>query len=117
MKIKFDKKYIEDYQMDRVKEDAKFFSEAYTLGDLRREFENQTGIYLGGAPEVVKAEITAMDSGWALGNKTTFNVWMLIDGWSVMYKVHFFIDKDLQVDTRDSLLGGKLYEVRKFTEA
>ena len=67
--------------------------------------------------DIVKAEVTAMDSGWASGNKTTFEVNMLLDGWRTMYKINFYIGMDLEVDTR--LLAGdrKMYTITKYTES
>ena len=122
MRIKFNKKYIEDYQMARVKEDAKQFAEANTLNDLRREFEDQVGIYLGCNPEILKAEITAMDSGWATGNKTIFNVEMVVDGYSSMFRIQFYIDMNMEIDTRDLVTfdgkdHGKLYTVTEYKMA
>ena len=112
MKIKINKNYVEDYQLERVKADAKDFSEAYTVGDLKRAFEEQVGGWFG--TEVVKTEITAMDSGWALGNKTIFEVTMLIDDWNTIYRIHYYIDRDLEVDTRVLANGLKMYDIRKY---
>ena len=119
MRIKLDRKYIENYQMERVKSDVKFFSEVYALSDLRIAFESQVGIDFGYNPEILKAEISAMDSGWATGNKTIFYVYMVVDGGGNIYKIRFYIDMDLNVDTGD-LVGfngaiyGKMYDVEKF---
>lgn len=120
MRIKIDKQYVENYQLERVKEDMKSFSESFTLEDLRTAFETQTGTYLGWNPKILNTEIFAMDSGWATGNQTIFDVYMLIDsGLDVLYKIQFYINMELNVDTRD-LNGfdgknyGKLYSVKKY---
>ena len=119
MRIKIDRKYVEDYQLERVKEDMKRFSESFTLEDLRIAFETQTETDFGCSPKILNAEIFAMDSGWAMGNKTVFDVYMLIDnGFDVLYKIQFYIDEELNVDTRE--IDGfreekiKMYSVKKF---
>ena len=119
MRIKIDRKYVEDYQLARVKEDMKDFSESCTLEDLRIAFETQTGTYLGWNPKILNTEIFAMDSGWAMGNQTIFDVYMLIDsGLDVLYKIQFYINRELNVDTRDvdGFKGEKIrmYSVKKF---
>ncbi len=116
MKITLNKKYIEDYQIDRVKDDAKQFSEAFTLGDLLREFGQQVKFFPGVGAEIIKYKIEAMDSGWACGNKTIFDVNMVLDDWKVMYKIHFYIDMELNVDTRILQDGTKLWNIREYRE-
>lgn len=120
MRIKIDRQYVENYQLERVKEDMKSFSKSFTLEDLRIAFETQTGTYLGWNPKIINAEIFAMDSGWACGNQTIFCVDMLLDsGLDVLYKIRFYINMDLNVNTGD-LVGfngtiyGKMYDVKKF---
>lgn len=119
MRIKIDRQYVENYQLERVKEDMKSFSESFTLEDLRIAFETQTGTYLGWNPKIINAEISAMDSGWACGNQTIFCVDMLLDsGLDVLYKIQFYINMELNVDTRE--IDGfheeklKMYSVKKF---
>ena len=119
MRIKIDRKYVEDYQLERVKEDMKSFSESFTLEDLRTAFETQTGTYLGWNTKILNAEIFAMDSGWAMGNQTVFDVYMLIDSClDVLYKIQFYINMELNIDTReiDGFHGErfKMYSVKKF---
>ena len=114
MKIKLNKKYIEDYQLERVKADAKDFAAANTLNDLVRVFEAQTDEFIGNRPEVIKAEIEAMDSGWACGNKTIFEVHMVIDDFDSMFKVMFWIDMELNVDTRTLADGIKMYNIKRY---
>lgn len=116
MKITLNKKYIEDYQIDRVKEDAKEFSEAFTLNDLLREFEEQAKFVPGVNPEIVKYKVEAMDSGWACGNKTTFSVDMMLDDWRTIWKIHFYIDMELNVDTRIVNGETKMWNIREFKE-
>ena len=118
MRIKIDRKYVEDYQLERVKEDMKSFSE-FTLEDLRIAFETQTETNFGCSPKILNAEIFAMDSGWAMGNQTIFDVYMLIDSsLDVLYKIQFYINMELNIDTReiDGFHGEKIkmYSVKKF---
>ena len=105
MKITMDRKYVEDYQVDRVKADMKEFKERYTDGDLLREFMDQTGNVKPYAADIVYCNVKAIDSGWAYGNTTCFQVSMLCDGIIAMYKLSFYIDMDLKVDTREPLVN------------
>lgn len=114
MKIGFSKDYIESYQMSRVKEDAQSFKEAYQVGDLLREFKSQTGEFFGVSPEIVRTTIIAMDSGWYWGNVTIFSVEMLLDDDLAMYKVRFYIDMELTVDTREIEPDIKMYDVKRY---
>lgn len=114
MKITLNKKYIEDYQMDRVKEEAKDFAKSYTEKDLLMRFMDETGIEFWWS-EIIKTKIEAFDSGWACGNKTTFEVEMWIEsGVTQMFKIRFYIDYDLTVDTRELDDGVTMYDVRKY---
>lgn len=116
MKITLNKKYTEDYLVERVKEDAREFAEAFTLNDLLREFEEQANFVPGINPEIVKYKIEAMDAGWAFGNKTTFSVDMMLDDFRTIWKIHFYIDKELNVDTRVLSDGTKLWNIREYNE-
>lgn len=104
MKIKINRQYVEDYQMDRVKADMKEFKERYTDGELLYQFIEQTDITKPYSSDIVYCNVKAMDSGWAFGNKTVFQVEMLCDNLIAMYKISFYVDMDLHVDTRKLLV-------------
>lgn len=106
MKIKLDKKYIQEYQMERVKADAKEFSQMYTNGDLLREFLTQTASDVTmnvRADDIIRMDIKAMDAGWFYGEKTIYCVTMFLYDWDKMYKIRFYVDQYLTVDTKDGL--------------
>lgn len=111
MKMSIDKKYVEDYQMERVKEDAKEFKGRYTDGDLLRSLMEQIKDYRCWASDIVYCNVKAIDSGWASGNVTMFCVEMMVENINRIYKLRFYIDMDLQVDVRP-----KMITIREFKE-
>lgn len=113
MRIKMNKKYIEYGFENQVKEDMKFFAEAYEVGDLIREFNEQTKFYCFNQ-DVLKVEIEAMTAGWYYGNKTSFCVSIVLDGEIGVEKICFYIDKNLKIDvSNDILVSYKRYVLAK----
>lgn len=111
MKMSINKKYVEDYQMERVKADAKEFKAMYTDADILNSFREQLKDYRTYTAEIVYCKVEAMDSGWARGNETTFCVEMLVEDFRKMYKLRFYVGMNLEVDNRPNLVT-----VREFDE-
>lgn len=114
MKMILCKDYVESYQIERVKADMKEFKARYTEGDLIRFFRDTVEYYDGYNAEVIKAEIEAMDSGYALGNKTTFWCHMILNNCLNMYRFDFWMDMDGTIDTRTLAGNRKMYKIQKF---
>lgn len=111
MKITISKKFVESYQLDRVKADAKEFKGRYTDGDLLRSFMDQTNDYRCHAGNIVYCNVEAMDAGWYYGEKTHFVVEMLVEGFKKLYKLRFYVNMNLEV-----CLDPLLIQVREFKE-
>lgn len=112
MKIKINRRYVEDYQLERVKADAKEFQADYTEQDLLWQFQNQAQNL--GFVEIVKSSVEALDSGWAMGNVTIFSVDMLLKAHKKYIEITFYIGKDMKIDTSDIELGRKMYSIREY---
>lgn len=113
MRITLDKDYIESWQMDRVKEDVKAFKEMYKEEDLLGAFRAQVCDFVI-VEEILKTKVEAFDSGWAMDNKTVFRVEMVVDAWNSIYKIRFYVDMGLAVDTRDLTGGVKMYDIKEY---
>lgn len=114
-KITIDREYTTLAQVDKVKEDSKEFSNCYTVGDLIREFTEQTEYNEIWAPEILKVEIKAFPAGTNYNNETHFSVDMILDKWDKIYKVHYYCDMNIRIDTRILPGGMKMYSVKKYT--
>lgn len=112
MKITVDKEFTNGYEMAQVKEDIKEFKARYTDGDVLNAMRSQTDFWGGYGEDIIKAEAKAFPAGWDFQNKTLFAVEMLIDGYNEMYKIRFYIDMDLNVDTRKGFV-----RVTKYAQA
>ena len=111
LKIKIDKEFVKDYQMERVKADVSEFKTAFTIGDLKMRFVEETENFELYGLDVISYQIEAIDSGWACGSKTIYAVSMILDGISKVYKVRFYISQNLEVELRPDL-----YYVKRFIE-
>lgn len=110
MKMKIDRKYVEDYQLARVKEDAAEFKGRYTDGDLVRSYMNQMDDYRMCNAEVIYCKAEAMDSGWACGNRTIFCIEIMLENHMSIYKIRFYSDMDLNIDTRDNMVMAREFK-------
>ena len=114
MKITMDKKFTEVYYMDQVKNDMKEFKARYTDGDLLRAFIDATGQWASG--DIIKCDISAFTAGYLFDNVTSFCVNMIVDEYSSIVRLHFYVDMDLTVDTRGYGDGYKFYDIRRYKE-
>ena len=107
MKIKLNRKYTEDYQIDRVKADMKEFKESFTEADLLNIFRDAAGFNKCG--DIIKMDVEAFDAGSYYGEETSFHVDILLDGYSEMTKISYYADKYMNI-TED------LITIRTFKE-
>lgn len=110
LKITMDKEFVEDYQIERVKEDMNEFKNMYTINDLKNRFMDETESFEIYGAEIISYKISAFDSGWACGNKTCYAVDMILDGFEKMFKVRFYIDQDYMIDLRPNLYTVKTFK-------
>ena len=110
MKMTIDKTFTENWQMDRVKADVKEFKAMYTDGDILRSFQEQTEDYRTYAADIVYCKASAMDSGWAFGNVTTFCIEMMVEAPCKIYKLRFYIDMNLKIDNRPNLITVQVFK-------
>ena len=119
MKITIDKKYTEEYMMDQIKADVAEFKKAYSEKDLLAEFARQvsedgTKFYVAN-PEIIMTKVVAFPAGYAFDNVTHFAVDMVLDEITRMYKIRFYCDMSLTVNTNnigDSVF--KMYTIETF---
>lgn len=114
VKITKDKEFIKDYQIERVKADAKEFREAFTEKDLYIAFKEATSLNCMN-PEIIKTEVMAFDAGTAYDEETAFEVDMILDDYDIIYKIHFFCNNSLDI-RMESCFGHKMYQIRTFKE-
>lgn len=114
MRIKIDKEFTMDYQIERVKADAKAFKEMYTDGDLVNAVNKEFNLSIIN-PDIIKVEVEAFDSGNAYNEKTSFAVRMILDDWHDIYKIRFFCDLGLDI-RKYTVYGDNMYQIRKFKE-
>ena len=108
LKITIDKYFKEN---TRIKEDVAEFKNCYTLNDLLLRFVDETGTDEIYGCDIVNYRIEAFDKGWLYGEVTAYQVQMVLDGYSKMFKIRFYIDKNFEVN-----LDPDLYTVKKFVE-
>lgn len=109
MRIRVDKDYTDKAFTDQVKADIAEFKERYTIGDVLNSFRCQVDRWDGWTQEIIKVDAKAFPGGYYYDNATHFCFEFLIDGASTMYKIRFYIDMDLIVDTRTGLYSIKKY--------
>lgn len=116
--IKINKEFTEKWTIEQVKADAKEFQNSTTYEDIMCAFRSQTN-WNDRYDSIVKIDIDAMDAGSFYGNKTIFCVEALLESFDTYYKVRFYIDMDMNVDTRTVANGADIdmYNVRKFVLA
>ena len=93
MKISINKD-VPEYQRKKLKKNAELFGGVYTPLDLFKEFELQTKSLCCLHPEILKCEIEAD----ANNDKTIFSVYMVVDDYKAIFKVHFLIDMQMNVE-------------------
>lgn len=89
---------------DKLRADMKEFKARYTDDDLKRAIENVLNKDFYG--EIVQAKVEAFGF-----NDTSFAVDLMIDGFIKVYKIRYYCDLNLNVDTDDNLI-----HVRSYTE-
>lgn len=109
MNITLDKENTTIALKDQVKADMKEFKARYTDSDLKRAFEDALdyGKTYGG--DVLKADVQAFPSGWINDNATHFAVDMLVDNCIALYRIRFYCDMNLEVNTDPILVTIKEY--------
>lgn len=111
LKIRIDRKYVAKDEMEIIKEQVEEFRHAYTMNDLLRFFKEQTeGQYDMVDGEIIKCEIKAL-GGWypEKGVTASYRVEMIIEQCVRMYRVHFYILQDCEIE-----LYPLLYDVETF---
>ena len=104
MKITIDKTYTSGCFKDRVKEDIKTFREVYTESDLLRAYNDTFDEYIAGWKDnILKCELQAFPGGTDYNNETWFYCEMVIDCEVAIFKIRFFCDLHLKIDTRDGM--------------
>lgn len=116
MKIRLNKEYTETWMIEAMKEAMKDFKAMYTDGDLKRAFEDATGIDTGYSADIIRCNVEAFDAGYAFNHRPSFMVDMLMEEYDKFTKIHFYVDADLNVDTRTLEDGKKMYSVKKYKE-
>lgn len=115
MKITIDKKFTTLEQVAKVKEDIKMFKEMYSERDLLSAFANQAGRneWFG---DILRAEAKAFPGGWAYKDETQFCITMVTEGYNKFYKIRFYIDMAMNVNTNDLYRspGTKMYSVETY---
>lgn len=122
MKITIDKTFTESYMMPRTKEQAKEFKEAYTDGDLLRMFRDAYEADTGEVseiwnPDIIRCNLEAFPGGYQETDENHYSVDMLLEGFGVFYKVHFYISQSCVVNTRNIWMQDhyiKMYQVQKY---
>lgn len=115
MKITVNKNYTTLEQAAKVKEDIKAFKEMYSERDLLNAFKNQAdrNEWFG---DIIKAEAEAFPGGWAYNDETQFCITMVTEGYNKFYKIRFYIDMAMNVNTDDLYRspGTKMYTVETY---
>ena len=121
MKIVIDRKYTEDCKLARTKAQIKEFKEIYTENDLVRMFQGATGETLPFIEEIVYCRMEAFSGGTAETDETHYSVDMMLDTFSAVYKIHFYITQSGEIDTRRlPIYNGEMmqmWQVKKYTAA
>lgn len=121
MTITINKKLTTLDKVDRTREQMKEFKVVYTDGDLLRMFREAVDVdELWNPDEIVYARLEAFPGGFAETDETHYSVDMLVDCWSVLFKIHFYISQSGEVDTRIIEVPGTkpmpMYWVNKFVK-
>lgn len=116
MRIRINRAYTEAWMVETIKDAMKDFKAMYTDGDLKRAFEDATGIKTGYNADIIRCNVEAFDAGYVFGHKPSFAVDMLMEKYDGFTKIHFYVDADLNVDTRTLKDGTKLYSVQEYKE-
>lgn len=116
MKIRLNKEYTEAWMVETIKDAMKDFKAMYTDGDLKRAFEDATDIDTGYSADIIRCNVDAFDAGYAFDNKPVFAVDMLMEKHDGFTKIHFYVDADLNVDTRTLNDGMKSYSAKEYKE-
>ena len=103
MKIKIDREYTKEYQMDRVKEDIKEFTGRYTEGDVISAIRAQLDWWTGYTAKeaIIKFEVKAFPGGSYYNDETHFSFHIVIDNVEAMYRVNAYMNLDLDIPHPD----------------
>ena len=104
LKIRIEKKYVPNRAMEFVKDAVDSFKYAYTTNDLLRFFNEQTENYISG--NIVNYDIKA---GFDSKTGAWYMVDMMVDDVVKIYKIHFFIDSECELN-----LDPIMYEVKTY---
>ena len=111
LKIKIDKTYTADYQIDRVKEAIKEFKEVFTENDLLAMFRSEFDWHDNWSCKIVKSEINAFDAGTFYdNNETTFAIKMLLEGFSEIDKISFYYTTGFGVNIEKNMHTIRVYK-------
>lgn len=121
MKITINKEYTEKYMMERTKEQAKEFKEAFTDGDLLRMFREAVGMESElWNLDIIRCNLSAFPGGTMETDENHYCVEMLCEGNDVFYKLRFYISQSAEIDTRDIWMNDhldKMYSMKKYIKA
>lgn len=111
LKIRIDRKYVAKDEMEIIKDQVDEFKYMVTKNDLLRFFKEQTdGLYDRVCGEIIKCDIKAI-GGYKPGKGiiASYCVDMILDNYVRMWRVHFYIEQDGEVN-----LNPLLYDVQEY---
>lgn len=125
MKITIDKERTTLAQVDKMKEAVKVFRDSWTEKDLFAVFCHASHeiemMALGSRYDaVLSCSVNVFPAGWNDDCDVWFGVSMDVKGWSRFAEIHFYIDNNGNIDTRDFDLvarfnpQGKMYSVIEY---
>ena len=108
MKITIDKRLTTIDKAERTKAQAKEFKEIYTDGDLLRMFRDAVdGWQYGYSDEIIRCNLEAFPGGTMETDENHYSVEILLEGFRLFTKIHFYISQSGDIDTRYILDGDK----------
>lgn len=105
MKVKMNKHLTEKFYESQVKEDIETFKAVYTEHDLSDMFFGEfqkADMYTW--KDIYKCDVEAFPSGYLTGNYTSFNVHMILEMRSDLYKLDFYMSLSGEINTSDQML-------------
>ena len=111
MRCMVDYDYTTRLEKQRVLDDLREFKERYTEGDLLRKFYSETdNVDVTG--DVVYFKVYGFPGGTYYNNATHFRVEALLEGFRKIYKVRFYCDLEMNIDTRT--VPTKMYDFERY---
>lgn len=110
MKIRINKEFTENWQIERVQSDAKEFKARYTDGDVLRAFQNATEDYRTYNADIIYMNVSAMDAGSYYDNQTIFCVDVMTESITRIFKIRYYVDMKLNVMTDANLITVREYD-------